>query len=77
MARLDLFQGVRSIFVGHPLLGPVALDDVPWLHVLWKYDHLVADGAACCLEDHGWPRPLLLAHTEREARSVRTGDDIA
>ncbi len=53
MAKLDLFQGVRSIFVGHPLLGPVALDDVPRLHVIGEYDQFVADGAANRLEDYG------------------------
>ena len=53
MARLDLFQGVRAIFVGHPLLGPVALDEVPWLHVIGEYDQFLADGTACRLEHHG------------------------
>ncbi len=59
------------------MLYAVAFDDLAGLNVIGEDDHLVARGTARSLEDYGRPSSTLLAHPEREPRSVGTGDDVA
>ena len=59
------------------MFDPVALDDVAGLHVIREDHYLLTHGAARGLEHHGRPVAAVLAHPERESRSVGAGDDVA
>lgn len=74
--RSHPLQRVCTKLIGHALLGAVAFNDVAGLHVIGQDNDLVAHGAARGLKRYRCPAALLLAHPEREARSVGTGKDI-